>query len=114
MKGVESLLGNTTGGLRQLPPSVKSVQDKSRAIFPLGFGHAASYVSEGTALIGYKEIIFSCLEFFFLFSFLIQISDAAHRVHPLAGQGVNLGFGDVKCLTEILSKAAYSGASLGI
>lgn len=52
MKGVESLLGNITGGLRQLPPSVKSVQDKSRAIFPLGFGHAASYVSEGTALIG--------------------------------------------------------------
>lgn len=52
MKGVESLVGNITGGLRQLPPSVKSVQDKSRAIFPLGFGHAASYVSEGTALIG--------------------------------------------------------------
>lgn len=52
MKGVESFLGNITGSSRQLPPLVKSVQDKSRAIFPLGFGHAASYVSEGTALIG--------------------------------------------------------------
>lgn len=40
-------------------------------------------------------------------------SDAAHRIHPLAGMGLNLGFGDVKCLTEILAKAAYSGFSLG-
>lgn len=39
--------------------------------------------------------------------------DAAHRVHPLAGQGVNLGFGDVECLTKILAECAYSGAELG-
>lgn len=39
--------------------------------------------------------------------------DAAHRIHPLAGMGLNLGFGDVKCLTEILAKASYSGARLG-
>ena len=41
------------------------------------------------------------------------LRDAAHRVHPLAGQGVNLGFGDVKCLSELLSEAVFSGNSLG-
>lgn len=38
--------------------------------------------------------------------------DAAHRIHPLAGMGLNLGFGDVKCLTEILGKATYNGSPL--
>lgn len=39
--------------------------------------------------------------------------DAAHRVHPLAGQGLNLGFGDVKLLTELLADASYNGTPLG-
>lgn len=40
-------------------------------------------------------------------------SDAAHRVHPLAGQGVNLGFGDISSLNTILAEANYSGQKLG-
>lgn len=40
-------------------------------------------------------------------------SDSAHRVHPLAGQGVNLGFGDVTCLSDLLAEAVYSGRNLG-
>ncbi|XP_035214024.1 ubiquinone biosynthesis monooxygenase COQ6, mitochondrial-like isoform X2 [Stegodyphus dumicola] len=77
--------------VRQLPPSILSVEPNSRAAFPLGLGHAAEYVAPRVALIG----------------------DSAHRVHPLAGQGVNLGFGDVECLTECLETSVYNGECVG-
>lgn len=53
MKTVESLLGNYSQTVRQLPPQVKGVYRQSRAAFPLGFGHASTYVGRGVALIGY-------------------------------------------------------------
>ncbi|KAG7204077.1 hypothetical protein KM043_001928 [Ampulex compressa] len=80
-----------TGVSRQLQPSIASIVPESRAAFPLGFGHSVTYVKPGAVLVG----------------------DAAHRVHPLAGQGVNLGFGDVVVLVKILAEAAISGALLG-
>lgn len=79
-----------TGISRQLPPSVSAIEEGSRAAFPLQFGHSVNYIQTGTVLIG----------------------DAAHRVHPLAGQGVNLGFGDVTVLVKLLGEAVISGASL--
>lgn len=91
MKTFEGILALNKNKIQQLPPKVVKVQEKSRAAFPLGFGHASSYVCGGAALIG----------------------DAAHRVHPLAGQGVNLGFGDVLELTEVLAESVYSGSGLG-
>lgn len=86
-----SALMPSAGSPRQLPPSVAAIGPKTRVMFPLGTGHASEYIRHRVALIG----------------------DAAHRVHPLAGQGVNLGFGDVACLTQLLSQAAFNGKDLG-
>lgn len=90
MKTFEGVFSLNKNKIQQFPPRVVKLQDGSRAAFPLGFGHASSYVCGGAALIG----------------------DAAHRVHPLAGQGVNLGFGDVLTLTDVLAEAIYNGSSL--
>ncbi|MBR7889095.1 UbiH/UbiF/VisC/COQ6 family ubiquinone biosynthesis hydroxylase [Marinomonas sp. A79] len=64
---------------------------RPRQTIPLRQRHAKSYVKSGIALIG----------------------DAAHTIHPLAGQGANLGFGDVKALVDVLSKAHRRGEPLG-
>ena len=44
---------------------------------------------------------------------LALLGDAAHAVHPLAGQGVNLGFGDAQCLAAALAHAVETGRDLG-
>ncbi|XP_069008250.1 ubiquinone biosynthesis monooxygenase COQ6, mitochondrial isoform X1 [Embiotoca jacksoni] len=91
LRGALSVIIPSAGSPRQLPPSVAGIGPKSRVMFPLGMGHASQYIRHRVALIG----------------------DAAHRVHPLAGQGANLGFGDVACLTQLLSQAAFNGKDLG-
>lgn len=62
-----------------------------RAAFPLRLQHAQRYVTSGLALVG----------------------DAAHVIHPLAGQGVNLGFLDAGALVDVLQRARLRGQPLG-
>lgn len=59
----------------------------SRGAFPLRRQHAQQYVLEGLALAG----------------------DAAHMIHPLAGQGVNIGLLDAAALSEVILAAANTG-----
>jgi 2-octaprenylphenol hydroxylase len=54
-----------------------------RAVFALGHGHVEHYVQQGLALVG----------------------DAAHNIHPLAGQGANLGIMDASCLAKVINEA---------
>ena len=59
--------------------------------YPLGFHHAARITGERLALAG----------------------DAAHGIHPIAGQGLNLGFRDAAALAEVLVEGARLGLDLG-
>lgn len=56
MGTVRSILNSSEGIVRQLPPEIIGLYGKSRAGFPLGFGHASSYVGRGVALVGYRKL----------------------------------------------------------
>ncbi|KAG2089225.1 uncharacterized protein F5147DRAFT_726145 [Suillus discolor] len=78
-----------------LPPLVTSIQQSTIASFPLRYNHAESYIGEGAG---------SCT---------VLVSDAAHTVHPLAGQGLNLGLGDVDALSRCIIQALRHGGDIG-
>ncbi|HHS3347157.1 TPA: 3-demethoxyubiquinol 3-hydroxylase [Klebsiella pneumoniae] len=69
------------------PARLGRVTPQAAGAFPLTRRHALQYVQPGLALVG----------------------DAAHTIHPLAGQGVNLGYRDVDALLEILAEARGRG-----
>ncbi len=62
-----------------------------RWTYPLGFHHAATITGGRLALVG----------------------DAAHGIHPIAGQGLNLGFRDAASLAQVLVEGARLGLDLG-
>ena len=62
-----------------------------RSSYPLGFQHTAKITAERLALVG----------------------DSAHGIHPIAGQGLNLGFRDVGALAEVLIEGVRIGLDPG-
>ncbi len=63
----------------------------SRSSWPLGFHHTAKITADRLALVG----------------------DSAHGIHPIAGQGLNLGLRDVGALVEVLDDGARLGLDIG-
>ena len=62
-----------------------------RGAYPLNLKHARRYTAERLALVG----------------------DAAHGIHPIAGQGLNLGMGDIEVLAEEITKTFGLGLDIG-
>ncbi|HEX4501408.1 MAG TPA: 3-demethoxyubiquinol 3-hydroxylase [Scandinavium sp.] len=69
------------------PSRLGNVKPVAAGAFPLTRRHALRYVQPNLALVG----------------------DAAHTIHPLAGQGVNLGYRDVDVLVDVLANARSHG-----
>jgi ubiquinone biosynthesis monooxygenase Coq6 len=85
-------LQHTDFEAQKTPQSVIGLQDGTLASFPLKLRHADTYIGERVALVG----------------------DAAHTTHPLAGQGLNQGQGDVESLANTIEYAVIHGQDIGV
>ena len=77
---------------RAVPQTAVGVQEGTVASVPLKRRHPHTYIAERVALVG----------------------DAAHTIHPLAGQGLNQGQGDVQSLAEAIEYAVSHGQDIGV
>ena len=69
---------------------VEILNDK-RMGYPLSLVHAADYISDR----------------------MVLVADAAHGIHPIAGQGLNLGFRDLDTLSLLIGEAHAKGQDFG-
>ncbi len=77
---------------RRLGPHLGAIRLLGRRwSYPLGALHAHRYIATRLALVG----------------------DAAHGIHPIAGQGLNLGFRDVAALAALVAEAVAAGRDPG-
>ncbi|KAK0345608.1 putative ubiquinone biosynthesis monooxygenase [Friedmanniomyces endolithicus] len=87
----ESATPAASTGVPRNFPRITSVQEGSIASFPLRMRHADTYTGHRIALIG----------------------DAAHTIHPLAGQGLNLGLADAESLAQRIAYGVDHGMDVG-
>lgn len=76
--------------VQQYPPTIGNVVGRAMQ-FPLGLSHTKWYMKSRIAFIG----------------------DTIHRIHPLAGQGANMGYRDVRNLVSCIEKSLYEGRDIG-
>ncbi|MGH8034373.1 MAG: FAD-dependent monooxygenase, partial [Lysobacterales bacterium] len=86
----EEFRAELAAALNETAPFGQVMSCGPRAAFPLRMQLSHSYAARHAVLVG----------------------DAAHVVHPLAGQGVNLGFSDAAALLETLLKARTAGEDI--
>jgi len=72
---------------KTFPERLGAIKVNAKGAFPLTRRHANQYQQQGVLLVG----------------------DAAHTINPMAGQGVNLGFKDVKALQMVIAEAIGQG-----
>jgi ubiquinone biosynthesis monooxygenase Coq6 len=82
---------NTAFNSDRIPQKISAVQEGSVASFPLRMRHADTYTGHRVALLG----------------------DAAHTIHPLAGQGLNQGLGDAQSLAKHINFSLSVGKDIG-
>ncbi|MGH1404161.1 MAG: UbiH/UbiF/VisC/COQ6 family ubiquinone biosynthesis hydroxylase [Alphaproteobacteria bacterium] len=75
------------------PESYGTVEilDNKRMAFPLSLVHASEYIAPR----------------------MVLVADAAHGIHPIAGQGLNLGFRDLGVLATLIEQAVEAGQDIG-
>lgn len=83
-------LGELSGSPFVMPPNIMEVCSPVVG-FPLQFQSAREYISPRVALLG----------------------DSAHSIHPMAGQGLNLGVADASVLADVLTDTLNSGGDIG-
>jgi 2-polyprenyl-6-methoxyphenol hydroxylase-like FAD-dependent oxidoreductase len=87
--GIRSLV-ELSGKPFIMPPEIIDVSSPL-VMFPLNFQSAREYILPRVALLG----------------------DAAHSIHPMAGQGLNLGVADASLLVDVILEARNNGGDIG-